>query len=494
MVTLANVRGRSLTPDLSGGLNAVAQIFQEREAQKQQEAFQADIDIALGGEGIVADRERAPVPIDPVTGRDITGIVPEPRRGRAEDQALSRILRTQGPQALKGITDILDRREATELKESQRVNLKSLRRGTFLKGIKDPVERQREITRLVQEDIANGEDPAKLTELAQLSPERQLLKLDEKIINAGDSKFLLDRAVKKAEAAQESFTPVLDAQGNIVAQRSSTTGKVVSDPRAKPTGGQQGRFAKAPGVIVELEGGGFAQSIPVLNERTGQIENKVVPIAGQPVSRLGETAGETTARKIEEAGGRELAKGASKRIGVDIDDGLAAAEGLGQLHRAIQLLEDVETGGIDLLRLKASQFFGVEEADDAELSATLGRAVLAQIRPLFGAQPSEQEGARLAAIEAGFGKSTAGNIRLLKQTINLAKREAKRGIAAAVEAEDFRTAQDIQDLVDFRFPSSFDETTTGDGTLGAGAVPGVVDVGGTSPGKTDDELTNRLGL
>ena len=66
------------------------------------------------------------------------------------------------------------------------------------------------------------------------------------------------------------------------------------------------------------------------------------------------------------------------------------------------------------------------------------------LRPIFGAQFTEREGARLDRIEAGFGKSTEGNKRLLRQTLALANAEAERGIKAALASKDFQAAADIQ--------------------------------------------------
>jgi hypothetical protein len=74
----------------------------------------------------------------------------------------------------------------------------------------------------------------------------------------------------------------------------------------------------------------------------------------------------------------------------------------------------------------------------------LGKNVLAQLKPIFGAAFTVKEGEELKRIEAGFGKSTAGNIRLLKRTLKLVDRASRRGIAAAEDQGDAFTAGEIR--------------------------------------------------
>jgi len=111
-------------------------------------------------------------------------------------------------------------------------------------------------------------------------------------------------------------------------------------------------------------------------------------------------------------------------------------------------LDDVSTGGIDAALLRGKQLLGVESADEAELSAGLGKAILSQLRPIFGAAFTEAEGARLERIEAGFGKSTAGNKRLLKQLLKIVNRSAKRGLASAEDLGDTFTANEIREALE----------------------------------------------
>ncbi len=121
-----------------------------------------------------------------------------------------------------------------------------------------------------------------------------------------------------------------------------------------------------------------------------------------------------------------------------IDSGVDAADSYGILRDSVELLKTVKTGGFDQAALKAKQLFGIESADEAQLSANMGKAVLAQLKPIFGSAFTEGEGKRLTDIEAGFGKSTEGNIRLLKETMKIADRSMRRALKAAeVEGDQF---------------------------------------------------------
>lgn len=137
------------------------------------------------------------------------------------------------------------------------------------------------------------------------------------------------------------------------------------------------------------------------------------------------------------------------RLQKTIDEGLDAAQGAGVLRRAISLLDEVQTGGFNNAKIRAKQFFGVESADEGELAANLGKAVLSQLKATFGNAFTEKEGARLEGIEARLGANTETNKRLLQQTLSIVERAANRAIDAAYESGDERTARDIEDLLDF---------------------------------------------
>lgn len=164
--------------------------------------------------------------------------------------------------------------------------------------------------------------------------------------------------------------------------------------------------------------------------------------------------------KVDEAARKEVKKSTAKRKAGFIDRGIEAADGVANIKRSLELLKTVETGGIDALKLGAKRFFGVEGADESELSANMGRSVLAQLKPIFGAAFTAAEGERLTKISEGFGKSTKANKRLLEQALRIADRAARRGIAAAEEQGDAFTADEIRAALEFKLDDIQQPTQT----------------------------------
>lgn len=179
----------------------------------------------------------------------------------------------------------------------------------------------------------------------------------------------------------------------------------------------------------------------------GGVPHLVDRIAGSftPLSSLTAEAGAAATK----AGATASGKGGAERQQRFIDAGQEAADAVSTVRRGISLLDEVSTGGLDAVKLKATNLFGVTGANEAELSANLGKAVLSQLRATFGAAFTEREGARLAEIEAGFGKSTEGNKRLLQQAEKILDRAARRGIDAAEQAGDKFAADEIKKALEF---------------------------------------------
>jgi hypothetical protein len=157
--------------------------------------------------------------------------------------------------------------------------------------------------------------------------------------------------------------------------------------------------------------------------------------------------GGTTAAEVaaSSASAETVAKGQATRGQDWINRATAAAEAYPVVGRALTLLKGgVKTGGWDNLLLKANNFFGVTGADELELSNNLGQAVLSQLREKFGAAFTVEEVRRLEAIEANYGKSTEGNIRLLEQAQKIANEVMKRGIKAAKDTNDTSAIEAIE--------------------------------------------------
>lgn len=152
-----------------------------------------------------------------------------------------------------------------------------------------------------------------------------------------------------------------------------------------------------------------------------------------------------------ESGASAGAKATQERFGQQISDAYDAARALPVVHRGLELLNLVSTGGIERAKLAATELFGVTGANETELSSNLGKAVLQQLRSTFGAQFTQQEGERLASIEAGFGRSTEGNKRLLQQAVEVTERAIRRGISAARESNNDFDARELESALQYRF-------------------------------------------
>jgi hypothetical protein len=144
-------------------------------------------------------------------------------------------------------------------------------------------------------------------------------------------------------------------------------------------------------------------------------------------------------------------EGITKRMNVRVEDGMAAAKIMPTIVRSIELLDSVKTGGFDNLALKAKQLFGVEGADEAELSQNLGKAVISQLRSVFGAAFTAKEGSELKEIEAGFGKSVEGNRRMLKNLEKLTQRVYLQGLSAATDLGDTGSFDSMKGLYGIKF-------------------------------------------
>lgn len=154
----------------------------------------------------------------------------------------------------------------------------------------------------------------------------------------------------------------------------------------------------------------------------------------------------------------------NKRLTGYVNSGVDAADGVANLERTKKLLTLVETGGIDKASFLAKRFFGIEGASEGELSNRLGVAVLAQLKPIFGAAFTNEEGKRLDKIMANFGNNPETNKRLIAEALTISKRAANRAIRAAERLGDDFAADEIRLALEFdsdEFLSQIDDQSAG---------------------------------
>lgn len=154
---------------------------------------------------------------------------------------------------------------------------------------------------------------------------------------------------------------------------------------------------------------------------------------------LREEISATREKEMEKVVGKETAE----RLSGQVDTAYEAVDAIPIILSSIDLLDTVETGGIDAALVKGKQILGIESADEAELAQNLGKAVLKQLKPTFGAQFTVAEGKELKGIEAGWGKSSAGNKRLLQNALRIYKNGINRGMRAARRTGDTETYNEL---------------------------------------------------
>lgn len=279
------------------------------------------------------------------------------------------------------------------------------------------------------------------TALKQIPPHRKADFLRDRIAQGVDP-IEAQEALKLAEAGR--FEELEDFTDQII------------DAGRKAQGKDLGRIQQAtafPGGFVTLSRQGQIGLQQLPPEDLAIVEDALEREAERKAQAAGLKKKATEEERVKTAAERfaEQERGKSveaRRQGI-ITLGLDGARGIPILRRSMELLQTLETGGVHAAALRIKQFFGIESDDEGELAAGLGKAVLSQLRPIFGSQFTEREGDRLNRLEAGFRKSPATNRRLLGNFLQLVEREANRAIKSAVDARDFTTAAEIQELLDF---------------------------------------------
>jgi hypothetical protein len=231
----------------------------------------------------------------------------------------------------------------------------------------------------------------------------------------------------------------------------SNGGKMGMDEFFNTSGQQQKKELQKTGAYFFLGPDGKQKmGVGVFDTATGKMRQEVIDVDGEMLSREGETPQDKEGRMIRTKQGSVRVAKEEERASALIDAGFEAAQSIPNLKRSIDLLDKIKTGGLSYAQNEAARMFGVQGGDEGELSANLGMAVLAQLRPIFGAQFTEQEGERLNKIQATFGKSAEMNRRLLSNALQIADNAAKRARRLAQSRGDVETVQEIDSQINFK--------------------------------------------
>jgi len=262
MPTLETIDGRTLSVDVGGLGDLIRGILQgNRETQEREEL--------LG-----LSRTAAGLP--GVSGE-------QPTSEQATDAQLR--IATLNPQLLENVQQIIDSGSQRRIELSRQTAEQTGKDAIFLKSIKDPVKRQREITRLAAKSQTEGRNIDHFITLSNASSEEQDLILEKQIITATDAGDLFKNELTKMEEA-EAFTlspgQVRFEDGTEIARVAETVADVgFEQPKFEA-------FKKADGSEVTLD----------INSAAGKAEAQRIVAEGGSVSKA---AKDITAKQREAA-------------------------------------------------------------------------------------------------------------------------------------------------------------------------------------------------
>ena len=224
--------------------------------------------------------------------------------------------------------------------------------------------------------------------------------------------------------------------------------------------------------ITRFKDGSYIQITPFGNrvydpsgtEVTDPEQKRKVIEAGRDEGVLleGEIATARARGTAEEAGAQEV-----------LATGVRQARNIGRLKDALKILDQVETGGLAAIGLKAKRALGLTNADEAMLAYTLRKNVLQQLKPTFGAAFTAREGDLLASIEANEDQSTEANRALLEAMIREMELDIDRAelLAPDMGKGGEGALQSMKGFVNQNFYTGEDGQTQTPNPNGGGATP-----------------------
>lgn len=112
-----------------------------------------------------------------------------------------------------------------------------------------------------------------------------------------------------------------------------------------------------------------------------------------------------------------------------IDLGEKAAPIIPRVERGIELLGKVDTGGFDAQMKAIADYTGADTADASELQSIFSEQLLSQMQSLKGlGAMSEGDRKAIESGIAGWGKSAAGNKRILQNYLSVLKRQKNNAL------------------------------------------------------------------
>lgn len=388
-------------------------------------------------------------------GAAFSNTVPQFRQEMAQEQE-ARYLQQQREQEAEYLRQQRDRQQQlfqnqqTEFQQAQQDRMAQMRESALQASYKDADAAMRALAvgdlDTVIAIAEDGIDAGKNIPGFDVTPYQKVLE-NARLAKAGNPRGWNDVRLNLLSAVSQGkargyITEPEQAKGVVVNGRvvDPTTGRVIYESPASESMDEfsPGITRFRNGVAVQYSRQGNRR---VLDERGNVVEGADAESAIRRGQQSGITeAGQTAAAQVQ-------GRGASDRAQGIINAGVDATAQIPVLTRTLDLLSEVQTGGFAGAGIRAKALFGIEGADEGELSYNLAMNVLQQLKPIFGSAFTAGEGQRLERIEASLGRNTQTNIRLLNQALRVAQTSIEKGLDRAEEADDQATVRELQNAL-----------------------------------------------
>ena len=246
MPTLANIDGRTLVSNVAPAAGIALQGFgtPQSRAANTQSLSQAKQDQQIQAQQAQAQQAQTQQQAQAIN------TINNPASTPKQQQAALTRLASINPSVANAVQGVIQSGNQQALDALKAETDKGVRTAKQIKSIGSFVDRQKAIGDLAASAIGRGEDITRLVELSNMSEDQLDTELERMLVQGTDIKtltdtqkpFTLSEGQTRFDAAGnpiaavaeqvETFTPVKNAQGKIVGQQSSLTGKVIEDPRA----------------------------------------------------------------------------------------------------------------------------------------------------------------------------------------------------------------------------------------------------------------------
>lgn len=230
MVSFASVNfpsGQDLVPSLRQSLGIREQVLARGRAEAKEQRDIEDRERVIAAQDAAIQRKRD-------IEERLKKILPDPEdpgKQTVDQQALLRLMTTpEGRDAAKDIITSIQAGNKLKTEQQRTEAIKGARTAAFVQAQKTFAGKQAALAQIAREKSARGEDLTRIQALMNKGEPELDLALQKIKIDAQD--------VETLTKPVETFEDVLDAQGNVIAQRSTLTGKEIAPGRrATPTPG-----------------------------------------------------------------------------------------------------------------------------------------------------------------------------------------------------------------------------------------------------------------